>query len=75
MQKIDKYKTETYEAGDYLVEIIIEKNGDKTAWLRHKMYGISSMMFGVGASIQGFEELVEDNLDYYIDLYEKAYLN
>ena len=67
-----------YEDGDYLIDIV-EDNELFEAWLSHKDYGISTLMFGVPKRQEGnkiempfeaFRILVETNLDDYKATYE-----
>ena len=65
-----------YEHGDYIVTI--ELNRDTwECWLRHKDYGIRSLMFGLMVAdcpaLSCVKPIVKANLDEYIELYREKY--
>lgn len=65
-----------YKYGEFYVEIRVAHNGDKEAWIQHEDYGIATLMFGLeGKPYIIFKEVVESNLDEYIELYREEYMN
>lgn len=78
MERIPNLVIETYKVGEYIIEICKEKvMGHDTygAYLQRDGYGTKEYMFGVSPgdeSLDGFIELVEANLDEYIESYERS---
>lgn len=64
-----------YEHGEFWVDIVHEPDGYYSAWLTHKDYGVSSMMFGADEPLDSFITMVEANLDCYIEDYRKEYMD
>lgn len=63
-----------FEHGNFWVDIV-ELEDWYEAWLQHKDYGISDMMFGLGKEndLDYFLEIVEVNLDEYEEGYIEEY--
>lgn len=64
-----------FKHGDFFVDIV-ELDDMYEAWLRHKNYGISDMMFGDPkeyGDLNWFLDLVEANLDEYEEGYMEEY--
>lgn len=68
-------KIERYKHGNYLVDIVHEKDGTNSAWLQHKDFGISSLMFEMNEPINIFLDIVEKNLENYIRNYQNEYMD
>jgi len=52
-------KIKQYKEGDYLVNTI-ETDEGYSAWLGHRMYGVSSEMFGIAKQTPGFPAVTEE---------------
>ena len=66
-----------FEDGNFWIDII-DMGTYFEAWLSHKQYGISSMMFGAekkNVTFAGFLYLVQCNLNDYIGPYIEEYCN
>ena len=73
MIKSNKYKTTTYEDGDYRIDVVTMPNRYE-AYLYHKDCAIKSLMFGADrkTSADEFLRLVSDNLqEYEADYFEE----
>lgn len=66
-----------YISGDYYIDIVTNNETEtREAWLQHKNYGISELMFGLevkAVSPQRFIEIVEENLEQYKEDYADEY--
>ena len=73
VREIDTLRVKVFRAGDYIIEVVRDSKGAREAWLRHKEYGISRLMFGCGSEYgeAAFIELIEANLDDEIEFYEE----
>ena len=80
MEKSNFFKElNLYEDGDFFVEIRVAKRGYE-AWINHKDYGISMLMFGImknngtnHTTYSQFVDMVDGNLDDYKERYMKTY--
>lgn len=67
-----------YRHDDFFVDIIVDKaNHHRDAWLTHRDYGVSVLMFGEDVkqhTHDQFIRLVELNLDGYIKDYMAEYM-
>lgn len=71
-------KIERYEHGDFYIDIVHEADGTYSAWLQHKDYGVSSMMFRTGdphEPLELFLDVVEANLEDYIKIYRDDHMD
>lgn len=74
MKKLSQ-KHERYQHGKYYIDIFEEKTTYE-AYLRHKDYGVSDLMFGepkTQTSYEEFLDLVKRNLPDYIETYKYNY--
>ena len=77
-RKTTSYRVSDYS--DYIVDIV-ELSDEWEAWLYHKDYGVKMLMFGFAKKDQNnypipqemFLELVDANVNDYIDDYEEEY--
>ena len=68
---------ERYEVGDWYVDVV-SRNKLREAWLSHKDYGVSKLMFGIPVREAGrpamfynqFLDIVMANIEKYISDYE-----
>ena len=77
LKKVFKRPIETYEHGDYFVDIGTETTDSEDvfkAWLCKKGYGVKMLMFGMPASqhYEYFKACVEADVDDYIKLYKEV---
>ena len=70
-------KITRFADGDWFVDVV-ENEETYEAWLQHKDYGISSLMFGMMKKDKTFEEFCETakmNLDNQKDFYQEEYMD
>lgn len=67
-----------YRHGEFFVDIIVDKaEHHREAWLTHKDYGVSVLMFGADFKQlyhEQFIRLVEANLESKISIYRNEYM-
>lgn len=78
MKEVREIKVVTYDCGNgFYVEIWV-KPMEFDAWLSHAKYGVKSYMFGSpvdNTSFEEFKDMVEANIDEYIEYYENEYMD
>lgn len=77
MKKLE-IRTTTYEAREGFRVDIVEKPVGPEAWLYHEHYGIKDLMFGgvwEQVTMESFLDVVEANLEEYIEDYREEYMN
>lgn len=64
-----------YEYGSFWIDVV-EQNGEYEAWLTHKDYGVSDLMFGLNKEIgmKHFLSVVESIVDKFIKSYCENYI-
>lgn len=78
--KKSEIKVTRYEQDGFYIDIVklTENYGtnEYEAWLQHKDYGISKLMFGcMSGSIEQFLNIVDDNLNEQIEFYYHEVIN
>lgn len=66
-------KVTRYQHGDFWIDIIDYPDGLHEAFLSHKEFGVSRMMFGSWDDRKEFVALVKDRLSDCIEWYENEY--
>lgn len=77
MQFIETGTEKYIHDGVWIVEICGTVGGNtREAWLRHKDYGISMLMFALHTTFHNqFVKLVDDRLDEYKELYMEQFMD
>lgn len=76
MKYVD-YQITVFKHHDFEI-FVFTKDGVREAWLRHKDYGIMSLMFGCltdQVDLHTFYSMVEYNLESEILMYERNYMD
>lgn len=77
MTKLYDVKHERFQAGNFIIDVF-EDDGLFSAYIMHKDYGVSSLIFGMPVWQQTYEEFleyVEESINEQIMIYTKLYMD